>query len=409
MDAIRIVLVGIGGYAENYVDVLLGPDPVGRLAGVAVVGVVDPYPEKCQKLSLIAARNIPIYPNLDTFYGAQTADLAVISTPIHLHVEQILACLAHGSHVLCEKPLCAVYQDANRLLAAEKASGKMVGIGFQLSYSNAVQELKKDILAGSFGRAVQFKSVLLQPRGEQYYQRNNWAGKLKTTQGHWVLDSPVSNACAHQLHNMLYLLGATRETSAIPVELTAECYRAYPLIENYDTAAIRCTTTAGTELLFYTSLAYQGAKKYGPYSEYRFEHAVVYHDHGNDENFWVRRDDGTIKNYGELPKSDRLQKLWDALNAVRDGKPPACGIQAALSHLLCANGAQEAREIEPLPQSTIAVAGEPGNLTVYIPEIAEMFMDCYQQAKLPHEIGVPWSKPGRSIDLTHYERYPQFS
>ncbi len=409
MDTVRIVLVGIGGYAENYVDALLNPGSVGRLAGVILAGVVDPYPERCQKLNGIIARNIPIYPTLEAFYETQTADLAVISTPIHLHVDQILACLAHGSHVLCEKPLCAVYQDANRLLAAAKASGKMVGVGFQLSYSNAVQELKKDILAGSFGSALRFKSLLLQPRGEQYYQRNSWAGKLKTAQGHWVLDSPVSNACAHQLHNMLYILGETRETSAAPAELTAECYRAFPLIENYDTAAIRCITTAGVELLFYTSLAYQGAKKYGPYSEYHFEHAVVYHDHGDDENFWVRRNDGTIKNYGDLPKSDRMQKLWDAISAIRNGKPPACGIQAALSHLLCVNGAQEAREIEPLPQSAIVLTGEPGNLMVSIPAIVEIFTNCYDQAKLPHEIGVPWSKPGRNVALTHYQGYPQYS
>jgi hypothetical protein len=53
-----------------------------------------------------------------------------------------------------------------------------------------------------------------------------------------IFDSPANNATAHFLHNMFYLLGATRETSAAPAVVQAELYRANA-IENFDTAAIR--------------------------------------------------------------------------------------------------------------------------------------------------------------------------
>ena len=44
---------------------------------------------------------------------------------------------------------------------------------------------------------------------------------------------------------MLYVLGKTPDTSAQPHSVTAELYRANP-IENYDTAAIRCTTAGSS-------------------------------------------------------------------------------------------------------------------------------------------------------------------
>ncbi len=406
MKEISILLVGIGGYGENYVAALLPDIQDERLKGIRIAGIVDPYPEKCSLISKITERNIPVYHTLEAFYKNGFVDLAIICTPIHLHVEQILFCLTKGSNVLCEKPLCATYQDSLRLLEAERNFGKMVGIGFQLSFSNAVQEMKQDINSGVFGKPIQLKAFLLMPRGEQYYKRNNWAGRIKANNGSWVLDSPVNNACAHQLHNMLYVLGKTRETSANPVSITAELYRAYSMIENYDTAALRCMTEDGVEILFYTSLAVRGKTKSGPISRYSFEKATIFHDQGDDENFWVRFHDGAEKYYREAPKSDRLQKLWDAIAAVREGKQMACGISASTPHLLCVNGAQESMpEIGSLPESFLAVEGPPGDSKTYIMGIEITLMDCFVQAKLPNELGVPWSNPGKRIDLRNYRGF----
>ena len=46
------------------------------------------------------------------------------------------------------------------------------------------------------------------PRPLSYFKRNDWAGHLRTPAGEDVLDSPLNNATAHYLHNMLYVLGA---------------------------------------------------------------------------------------------------------------------------------------------------------------------------------------------------------
>jgi len=131
-------------------------------------------------------------------------------------------------------------------------TGKSVAIGYQWSFSEAIQKLKHDVMQLSLGKAKRLKTLVLWPRDEAYFARNRWAGAIKDAKGNPVLDSPVNNACAHYLHNMLYVLGHCVDRSAQPRRVTAELYRAQP-IQNYDTAAIRVITLDGTELLFIVS------------------------------------------------------------------------------------------------------------------------------------------------------------
>lgn len=397
---VNILLVGIGGYGENYINALMNIYDDSEKNGIRIIGVVEPFPEHCSSYELLKEKKVPIYGKLEDFYEYGSAELAVISTPIHIHTEQIIYCLSQGSNVLCEKPLCADYRDISRLLEAEKRYGKFVGIGFQLSYSNAVQEMKKDIMSGIFGKAKRLKSLLLMPRDEEYYSRSSWAGKIKSKDGRLIYDSPVNNACAHQLHNMLYILGETRETSAIPKTVTAELYRANFFIENYDTAALRCITKDNKEILFYTTHASEG-KKIGPKSVYEFEKGTIYHDNGDDENFYAVLNDGTVKRYGEIPKSDRLQKLRDSIDSVRSGKKPACTITAAIPHVLCVNGAQESMpQIATFPEEFLKTEGSAGKRKISVTGIENALLECYEKALLPSETGIPWSKPGKEIDLT---------
>ena len=107
-----------------------------------------------------------------------------------------LAALAHGSHVLCEKPLCVTPADATAMTRARDAAGRQVAIGYQWSFSAAIQRLKADILAGVLGRPKRMRCLVLWPRDETYYGRNRWAGAKRDAHGNLVLDRPVNNACA---------------------------------------------------------------------------------------------------------------------------------------------------------------------------------------------------------------------
>jgi hypothetical protein len=196
---------------------------------------------------------------------------------------------------------------------------------------------------------------------------------------------------------MLYLLGATRETSAAPAVVQAELYRANA-IENFDTAAIRCHTACGVEVLFYTSHAI--TERRGPRSRFEFELAHVDFDTAGSGEFVARFRDGRVKYYGH-PNFDRHEKIWQAVDSVRTGKPIACGIAAAMPHAMCVAAAQEsAGEIEDFPQRLRRVIGYDGDATVTIDGLGEQLIECYEREILPSEHPeLTWARPGVPIDL----------
>jgi predicted dehydrogenase len=57
-------------------------------------------------------------------------DAVVIASPDPLHREQILAALASGLHVFCEKPLCYSVGDIDDLIAARDRAGKILQVGY---------------------------------------------------------------------------------------------------------------------------------------------------------------------------------------------------------------------------------------------------------------------------------------
>jgi predicted dehydrogenase len=400
-EQVRLVLVGVGGYGEVYVSGLLNPENSEKLKDVEIVGIVDPFSERCSRLPELQSMGIPVYKCLEEFYSSNCADLAVISSPIQFHTEQTCMALSHGSHVLCEKPLCATIQDAYKMINAERESGKWIAIGYQWSFSDAIQMLKKDINSGLLGKPLQLKTLVLWPRDEKYYKRNSWAGRKQDAKGNWVLDSPVNNATAHYLHNMFYVLGKTTSTSEYPVSIVAELYRANP-IENFDTGVLRCYTDEGIEILFYSSHAV--SRVAGPIFSFTFENAVVTLEDGKE--VIASFSDGTTKNYG-CPDSG-LKKLWDAIESVKSGSPVVCGPVAASAQTLCINGMQDSvPDIVEFPLSLVRIQGEEGMRKTWVEGLDALLEECFGKSILPSEMGVPWAKEGKEVQLRDYRTYPR--
>lgn len=319
----NILLVGAGGYAAGYVKELLGnTDP-----SVTWAGVVDPYYDACSKKAEIDAAGIPVYDTMEAFYAEHHADLAVICTPPYLHREQSICALEHGSYVLCEKPVAPTVADAQAMREAEKAHGKWIAIGYQWSFSQAIRALKSDILAGKLGKPLGFKTAISWPRDLKYYGRGTgWAGRIERN-GVMILDSIASNACAHYLHNMLFLLGGTMETSADADNVEAVCLRANN-IENFDTCSIRAEA-GGVPLYFIASHA--AGRKRDPEFVYRFEKATVTFAQNEGSQILATFADGTVTNYGD-PFANNFGKLWECVAAVRDSFTPVCTVETATAH-----------------------------------------------------------------------------
>jgi predicted dehydrogenase len=409
-EPVSLVMIGVGGMGAVYLQALLERQDEGlfRLAGA-----VDPQPNRCKQYVEMRAMGVPCFITLQDFYRNRKADLAILSSPIQVHMPQATFALGKGSHVLCEKPAAGTIQEVRAAAEAERASGRWVAVGYQWSFSPAVQALKADIRSGLFGAPRKFKCLYLWPRDEGYYARNDWAGRKRDAEGAWVLDSPVQNAMAHDLHNMFYILGRETETSARPAAVEAELYRANA-IENFDTAAARIRTDEGVEILFFVSHA--PAADRGPVVRYEFEKAVVRCD-SRTSGLWAEFPDGSRKDYG-VPDDEPMNKLWQSIAGAREGGArPLCGLEAAASQTLCVNGVQDSMpDIRDFPAGLVrtveglaaprSVVETPGAKRRVVEGLDEALAACYEAEKLPSEMGLPWSAKGAVIDLTEYAAYP---
>jgi predicted dehydrogenase len=395
---VSVVLIGIGGYGNTYVNELLNNLDSKR---VLIAGAVDPYPENCNRFEELKKLNIPFYNTIEGFYSKNNADLAVISTPIQYHAPQSCYAMLHGSNVLCEKPVSATVQDALRMAEVRDKTGKFLAIGYQLVFSDAMLNLKRDVLAGKLGKPKRLKTIVLAPRNKKYFSRK-WAAKIKDEFGNWVLDSVANNATAHYLNNMLFVLGKKEDASVYPSKIQAELYRANN-IENFDTVAAKITTEENVEIMFYASHA--SARGESP-MYYEFEEAVVTHvkNQNGGSNIVAKFRNGETINYGDY-FDNQCRKLWVCIDAAAGlDVDITCKVETAIPHIICINGMQESvPEIVNFPDSLIKVEGEPEYALVE--GLREVLLDCYHNWVLPSNKNVSWSKLGKTVKLTNYNYF----
>ena len=372
MKNVKILCVGIGGYANVGIGALL--EHYG--AGYEIAGLVDPYPAGSRYLDELKAKGIPLYNTMEEFYAEGSAELAILTTPIHLHTRQILLALSHGTNVLCEKPLSADSADAALINAAAKKAGRFVMIGYQWSYSDAINSLKADILAGLYGAPVLLKTMVLWPRDFAYFKRGTgWAGKLYAPDGTPTFDSIANNAAAHYLHNMLYVTGKIGKARRVAT-LDADLLRANE-IENFDTAVIRFTLEGGGTGLFIASHSTDKANE--PCFEYRFERGVV--TYSEAQGTVIGRGDFGVKDYGD-PFGAVTRKFFEAIDACRnpDYTPP-CGVDTSLSHVLAI---EKLRDIEIRAVAPTALTDD--GTRRYVSLFDTLLPLCYEREQLLSEL-----------------------
>lgn len=367
-NKIKVVLVGIGGYAGVYWKALFE----SKENDFEIVGAVDPYPDGAPYIEEIKKREIPLYSDMADFYKEKDADLAIITTPIHLHTRQMLYAIEHGSNVLCEKPLSGVSADAEIIEKTAEKYGKFVMIGYQWSYAPAILALKADVLSGKLGAPVSLKTRILWPRKKEYFTRGSgWAGKLRAKDGTVINDSVAANACAHYIHNMLFVCGK-EYLAAEPLNVKADLIRVNN-IENFDNATVSFNLENGAKCLFVA--AHSTNINRNPMFDYEFENATVKYDE-NTKDIVAYFKDGEEKHYGN-PFSGGSDggKSRVAINGCKtQGFKPVCTPYTAAAHTRCI----EAIQTFPIYEIKEEYVKENEEL-LYIEGLAEAMTECYEK------------------------------
>lgn len=82
-------------------------------------------------------------------------DAVLVASSDATHEEFVLACIAAGKQVFCEKPLAPTVEGCRRILDAEEAYGsRLVTVGFMRRYDPAYQDVRQALSAGVVGTAL---------------------------------------------------------------------------------------------------------------------------------------------------------------------------------------------------------------------------------------------------------------
>lgn len=129
----------------------------------------------------------------------------MVATPPHLHLEQTLAALAAGKHVLVEKPAFPRHEDFAAVRAAAQAADRLVLVAENYAYKPVVDVLARTLRDGAIGDPllVQVDAVKRQkPTGWRADPHQSGGGGLLEGGIHWVsfmtsLGLPVRAVSGH--------------------------------------------------------------------------------------------------------------------------------------------------------------------------------------------------------------------
>jgi predicted dehydrogenase len=178
MDTLKIAVVGAGSmgtvHISNYAHV---PD-------CKVTAVCDPTEAGKAKAAEIGAAS---YSDLSEMLAREDVDVVDVCTPSFLHKEHVLAALAAGRHVICEKPAALNKADAIEMCDFARKQNVRLFIAHVLQYSPDSILLRKLVESGEYGKVLDalFLRLSACPR---------WS------KGGWLLDKGRSGLLPFDLH-----------------------------------------------------------------------------------------------------------------------------------------------------------------------------------------------------------------
>src|SRR5581483_3305527 len=135
-------LIGAGGIGKVRAGALRRT-PGCRLAAVADTDLL--------RARAAATADAYCYTRYQELLDAPGIEAVIVSTPPVCHEEIVLAALAAGKHVLCEKPLATTVAACRRMVEAARRSGRVLATGFNHRYFPAVKYLKDVLASGRMG------------------------------------------------------------------------------------------------------------------------------------------------------------------------------------------------------------------------------------------------------------------
>ena len=184
----KYALIGCGRIATNHIKAVLNNH-------LELAAVCDILPEHME--SLLAKHGLENDPSIRRYTDYRQLlqevqpQLVAIATESGLHAQIALDCIDAGVNVIVEKPMAMSIQDAEEIIRRSQEKGVKVSACHQNRFNVAVQEMRRALEGGRFGKLSHGSIHVRWNRNKEYYDQAPWRGT-------WAQDGgALMNQCIH--------------------------------------------------------------------------------------------------------------------------------------------------------------------------------------------------------------------
>lgn len=206
----RLAIIGAGVIGTIHARLI---ESLGAEATLAAV--IDTEFERAEQLA--AAYGARPYGSAADAYRAEVIDAVAVCLPSALHTDAAVEALEAGKHVLIEKPIATTLPDADRIVAAERASGRTVAVISQRRFQTPAVTIKAAIASGRLGNLTSGLAESALYRPQEYYDSGDWRGTLAIDGGGALMNQGI-----HALDLLIWMLGEPTEVSAQTASIAHE-------------------------------------------------------------------------------------------------------------------------------------------------------------------------------------------
>lgn len=158
----KVKTVNVGLIGAGRIGSFHGESVARRIVDAELVAIADPAPGAAAKLAEILDVDAS-YTDVAEMLAHPSLDAVIIATPARFHTNVLVQAAEAGKAVFCEKPMALTLEDADRGIAAAKAAGVPLQVGFNRRWDQAFAEGRAAIDAGKVGAPQLIRSLTRDP------------------------------------------------------------------------------------------------------------------------------------------------------------------------------------------------------------------------------------------------------
>jgi 1,5-anhydro-D-fructose reductase (1,5-anhydro-D-mannitol-forming) len=126
-------------------------------------------------------------------------DAVFVTTPNYCHISDVLAVVAAGKPVLCEKPLAMNAAECKQMIDAAKKANIPFGVAHIFRFEDSVNKLRDRLASGQIGRPIFARSEFSFPGGADHPRK--WLHDMSVAGG-----GPIVDVGVHCIDTLRYIL-----------------------------------------------------------------------------------------------------------------------------------------------------------------------------------------------------------